>query len=393
MFFAPFSALVTKCAARCRLPMPGPVALVPAGKGLLTLLFFVLLAAIPPSANAQEQPAQFEDLVARAAAAREQGNLPLAIDLYGQAEQLKPDWPEGWFYLGLLQYLSDRYAPAIDAFNHALALQPNSAAVMALRGICEFETGAYDDALRDLDQAVKGGAANEPHNEPIIRTHYAELLAHAGRFQLALIQYRTLASKQVDDPDLRLGVGLAGMQSTTLPEDVAHGDRELYTAVGNAGYAFLSDDSQTADTLFSKLFEQYPTTPGLHFFYGTLLSMRGAELAIPQFQGEVAIAPSNVQAHALLAFWLMFAGRFAEARPEAELAVAAAPNLEVARITFARSLAETGEVERAAELLNQVLKNDPDNLEAHLGLAVVYARSGRREDAYHERMVCLGLEK
>ena len=373
--------------------MPGPVVIFPAGKGLLVLLFLVLLLAFPPNADAQEQPAQFEDLVTRAAAAREQGNLPLAIDLYGQAEQLKPDWPEGWFYLGLLQYLSDRYAPAIEAFNHVLALQPNSPAVTALRGICEFETAAYDDALRDLDEAVRKGAANEPHNEPIIRIHYAELLAHAGRFQPALIQYRILASKHLDDPDLRLGAGLAGMQSTTLPEDVPPGDRELYTAVGSAGYAFLSDDSQTADTLFSKLFEQYPTTPGLHFFYGTLLSMRGAELAIPQFQSEVAIAPNNVQAHALLAFWLMFAGRFAEARPEAELAIAAAPNMEVARITLDRSLAETGDLQRATELLNQVLKNDPDNLEAHLGLAVVYARSGRREDAYHERMVCLGLEK
>jgi len=362
-------------------------------KSLGILLLFALLPVIPTSTVAQEQPAKFEDLADRAAAAREQENLPLAIELYGQAEQLKPDWPEGWFYLGLLQYLSDRFPPAIDAFNHLLALQPNSPAVMALRGICEFETAAYDDALRDLDQAVKGGAANEPHNEPIIRIHYAELLAHAGRFQPALIQYRTLASKQVDDPDMRLGVGLAGMQSTTLPEDVSSEDRELYTAVGNAGCAFLSDDSQTADTLFSKLFAQYPTTPELHFFYGTLLSMRGAELAIPQFQSEVAIAPNNVQAHALLAFWLMFAGRFAEARPEAELAVAAAPNMEVARVTLARSLAETGDVERAAELLNQVIKNDPDNLEAHLGLAAVYARSGRREDAYHERMVCLGLEK
>jgi tetratricopeptide (TPR) repeat protein len=264
---------------------------------------------------------------------------------------------------------------------------------MALRGICEFETAAYDDALRDLDQAVNGGAANEPHNEPIIRIHYAELLAHAGRYQPALIQYRLLASKHIDDPDILLGVGLAGMHNSTFPKDVPAEGRELFMAAGSAGYAFLSDDSQTADTLFSNLFAQHPTTPGLHFFYGTLLSMRGAELAIPQFQSEVAIAPNNVQAHALLAFWLMFAGRFAEARPEAELAVAAAPNMEVARITLARSLAETGDLPRAAEMLNQVLKNDPDNLEAHMGLAVVYARSGRREDAYHERMVCLGLEK
>jgi Flp pilus assembly protein TadD len=264
---------------------------------------------------------------------------------------------------------------------------------MALRGLCEFETGAYDDALRDMDEAVKKGAANEPDNEQIVRFHYAQLLAHARRYQDALVQYRTLASKHTDDPDVLLGLGLAGMRNPTLPKDIPAEGQELFRAAGSAAYAFFSDDSQMADTQFNRLFTQYPTTPNLHFFYGSLLAMRGTELAIPQFQSEVAIAPSNVSAHALLAYWLMFAGRFAEARQEAELTLAAAPDLELVRITLGRSLAETGDFQRAAELLNQALKNDPGNLEAHLAMAVVYARTGRREDSYRERMVCLGLEK
>jgi Flp pilus assembly protein TadD len=89
----------------------------------------------------------------------------------------------------------------------------------------------------------------------------------------------------------------------------------------------------------------------------------------------------------------MFAGRFAESRPEAELALAGAPDMEMAQIALGRALAETGDPDRAAEVLNQVLKRDPNDLEAHMGLAVMYARTGRREEAYRERMVCLGLEK
>ena len=64
--------------------------------------------------------------------------------------------------------------------------------------------------------------------------------------------------------------------------------------------------------------------------------------------------------------------------------------MELAQIALGRSLAETGEEKRAAELLNQVLKKDPESLEAHMGLAAMYARSGKREDAYRERMFCLG---
>lgn len=375
------------------MPMPGPVIPASMGKALLILLLLVVLPEIPAHAIAQEHSTQFEDVAARAAAARDQGNLPLAIELYGQAEQLKPDWIEGWFYLGLLQYSSDKFPQGIEAFNHLLQLQPNAPPALALRGLCEFETGAYDDALRDLDQAVQQGAANEPRNEQIIRYHLAQLLARVGRFQDALLQYQFFASKHIDDQDLLLGVGLAGMRNTTLPKDVPADSREIFIAAGRAGYAFLSGDSRQADELFNQLFARYPTAPNLHFFYGALLFMHGPDLAIPQFQSEVAIAPSNPAAHAILAYSLMFAGRFAEARPEAELAMAGAPDMEMAQIALGRSLAETGDPDRAAEVLNQVLKRDPDDLEAHMGLAVMYARTGRREEAYRERMVCLGLAK
>jgi len=111
--------------------------------------------------DAQQAAPSFDDLAARAATARDGGNLPLAIDLYGQAERVKPDWAEGWFYLGLLQYSANAYPAAIDAFNHLLVLQPGAPPALALRGLCEFETGAYDDALRDLDDAVAKGAANQ----------------------------------------------------------------------------------------------------------------------------------------------------------------------------------------------------------------------------------------
>ena len=107
---------------------------------------------------AQTTPAQFDDLAARAAAARDQQDLPLAVQLYTQAEQLKPDWQEGWWYLGVLQYSANQYSGAIDAFTHLLQLVPTAVPAMALRGLCEFETGAYDDSLRDLEQAVAHGA-------------------------------------------------------------------------------------------------------------------------------------------------------------------------------------------------------------------------------------------
>ena len=287
-----------------------------AARGLLLLVLIPTHAVARASTIAQENTvppqsaAPFDDLASRAAAARDQQNLPLAIQLYAQAEQLKPDWQEGWWYLGILQYSSNQYSGAIDAFNHLLQLAPTAVPAIALRGLCEFETAAYGDALRDLQQAVAHGALNEPRNEQIIRYHLALLLAHAGHFQEALDQYRYFAEHQADAPDLKVGIALAGMRVDSFPKDLAPQDRGLYEEAGNAGYVFLSGDNEQANDLFTKLFAKYPSTPNLHYFYGFLLFPHDSSLAIDQFHSELAINPTNETDNALLALTLVIADRW-----------------------------------------------------------------------------------
>jgi tetratricopeptide (TPR) repeat protein len=356
-------------------------------------LLIVAAALLVSSASGQNTPAQFDDLAAQAAQAREQQNLPLALELYRKAEELKPEWAEGWWYIGLLNYSSRQYAPAIDAFNHLLQVEPRAVPALALRGLCEFETGANDGSLRDLEQAVAHGAANDPNHEQLIRSHLGLLLAAQGRFLDAIGQYKFLAMKHVDPSGLPLLIGMAGMRVRSMPGDLNAQDRELYEAAGKAGYAFLADDTERADALFRELFVRYPTTPNIHCFYGLLLFPHDRESAVEQFQQEVVIAPSNELATALLAFTLMYVGRYSEALPVAERAFTASPNMEMAELALGRSLIETGDDKRGIELLNQVLQHNPKSLEAHVGLAAAYSREGRREDAYRERMVCLGLGK
>jgi tetratricopeptide (TPR) repeat protein len=362
-------------------------------KAILIILVIVEFASCAGPGRAQQPDPQFESLAARATEARNQQNIPLAIQLYGDALKAKPDWPEGWFYLGQLQYSSNGFPAAIDALNHFLQLQPGVGPAIALRGLSEFETGAYEDALRDLGQGINKGAGDQPGNEAILRFHFAELLGHAGRFEDALAQYTFFAAHHLKDPQLSLGIGLAGMRIQDLPQNVPAEKRPFFEAVGDAGYAYLSDDTDGADRQFNDLIARYPATPNLSFFYGSLLYKDSPELAIEQFRAEVEHVPTNIYAHGVLAFTLTIAGRFAEAKPEAEIALAAAPDLEMAQIALGRALADTGDVQRTTELLNKVLQKDPQNLEAHMGLADVYSRAGRREDAYRERMVCLSLAK
>lgn len=359
-----------------------------AARGLVFLTLILALDQI----LAQSAPS-FDDLAAKAAVARDQQNLPLAIQLYSQAEQLKPDWQEGWWYLGVLQYSSNQYAGAIDAFSHLLQLAPTAVPAMALRGLCEFETGAYDDSLHDLEEAVAHGALNEPRNEQIIRYHLALLLIHASRFQDALQQLQFFAEKRLDAPDLKIALALAGMRLPTFPKDVPSQDHALLEEAGNAGLVFLSGDNEQADDLFTRLFVKNPSAPNLHYFYGFLLFPHDPALAIDQFRNELAVNPANETANDMLALTLVIAGRYPEALAPAQRAYEAAPDLEIAKLALGRALAETGDMKRGAELLNQVIKHDPKNLEAHLGLVSIYSRSGNRKEAAREREVCRELAK
>ncbi len=362
----------------------------PVARALLPLVLFVTLSGELAASRAQESSPQFNDLAARAAAARDRGNLPVAIQLYKQAEEVNPNWQEGWWYLGVLQYSSNQYAGAIDAFTRLLQLVPTAVPAMALRGLCEFETAAYDDSLRDLEHAVAHGAANEPHNEQIIRYHLALLLTRAGRFPDALLQYKILATLHAEAPDLMAAIGLAGMRTASLPQEIVVSDHEFYESAGNAGYVFLSGDDEQADSLFARLFEKYPQKPGLHFFYGYLLYPHDPEMAGEQFRQELAIKPDS-ETYALMALTMIFEGRFAEALKPAQAALAAEPDLEIAQVALGRALAETGDRDRGAEILKKVAERDPGDLEAHLGLASIYSQSGNREEEARERKICRDL--
>ena len=352
-----------------------------------------LLSCGVPATVAQQAGPSFDQLAAQAAAARDQQNLPLAIQLYTQAAQLKPDWAEGWWYLTLLQYTSNQFPGTIDAANHLLALVPHAVPAMALRGLAEFEVADYQSSLRDLDTAVQHGGASDPHNEQVIRYHLALALARASRFQDALDQYKVFAEKGLSDPEMLAGLGLAGMRITSFPSEIADKDKALYQAAGGAGYAFLAGKSDQADTLFQQLFAQFPNAARLHLFYGVLLFSHDPALAANQFRDEVALAPGDESVRALLAYALVIAGRYPEALPEAQRAYATAPDMEMVQLALGRSLGETGDIDGGVQMLQKVLKTDPDNLEAHIGLAALFARAGKREDAYRERMVCLKLAK
>jgi tetratricopeptide (TPR) repeat protein len=356
---------------------------------LAGLILFLFLLPVCGQAN----PAGFDEIAQKAAAARERDDAPQAIELYSQALQLKPGWSDGWWFLGSLEYEAEAYSAGRDALTHYLDLVPDAGPAWALRGLCEFETGDYTKSLTDIQHGLSLGAGKEAGAEKILRYHEALLLTRRGNFEGALQRYRPLTRGKIPNPELLVGIGLAGLRTPLLPGDLSAEQRDLYMAAGNAAFLFMSGDEKAAQAEFEKLFQRFPTAENVHYLYGSLLSPSDPDQALTQFKRELEISPSNVAAQLMVAWDSLTRNDSATALAYAKKVVAEEPTLPIARLVLGRALVETGDVTGGTELLEKELQLEPDSLEIHFALARAYSKSGRKEDARRERLLCLRIEK
>lgn len=360
--------------------------------GLILILLSCSLT-LPGPSTAQVAAADFSDIVAKASAARDAHDLPKAIDLYQQALKLNPRWPDGWWYLGSMEYGNGGYAASRDALSHYLELTPNAPAALAMRGLCEFETADYAQSLKDVQHALAVGAANQPRNEEILRYHESLLLTRTGNFEDALRSYGFFAHDPNPNPELLLAIGMAGLRVPLLPRELKADQDEIYISAGKAAFDFMKGDKDAARAEFQHFFEQFPTAANAHYLYGYLLYPTDVDAGSAEFKRELKVAPTNATAEAMLAWILFLQNRPSEALPYAEHAAAHDPELPSGQLVLGRALTETGDAKAGLEHLTRALARQPDNLEIHLALARAYSETGRREDARRERLLCLEMTK
>ncbi|HEX4067604.1 MAG TPA: tetratricopeptide repeat protein [Acidobacteriaceae bacterium] len=344
-----------------------------------------------PTPAQSSADSSFAQLSADADAARKAGNITRAADLYTQAVSLNPSWPDGWWYLGQMNYSVNNYKAAIDAFSRYLTLVPNAAPATALRGLCEFELADYPSSLRDVQRALALGAADDSRNTQILRYHQGLLLTKLGRYEQALDSYRWFARQHFSSQDLMVAIGLAALRLPLLPQEADAAQTATSADAGNAVFLLLSGDNSAAAQAFAAFFERYPAAPNVHYTWGYLLYPTDPDAAISRFQQELSADPANAIDRSMLAWALLMDNSPAEALPEAKKAAEEAPTLPMAQLSLGRALLETGDAKSATQVLEKALPLDPQNLEIHLALARAYSETGREQDARRERLACLAM--
>lgn len=320
----------------------------------------------------------FQTVAAAASAAREGGRTDEAIRDYSRAVALRPDWAEGWWYLGTMQYDQDHYADAIPSLKKLVEFSPDLGSGWAFLGLSEFETQHYTDALAHLRQAQALGVTDDPELARVSNYHLALLLNQAGEFDQATALLLQIAGGDQPPPQINTALGIALLRIPLLPDQIDPSQDALIQASGGA--AAVSGDIPRYLEGLEGLIREHPQAPYLHYRYGLALASAGkTDEALAAQRQEAAISPESALPRIRIATLEIVLHRFPDALHSAQEAVALAPDSFAAHNVLAKALDASGKAQQAAAEGRKAVGLLPEKPEIDQKVVSKYAIASARE--------------
>jgi tetratricopeptide (TPR) repeat protein len=348
-------------------------------KFFLPILFLILAF----TASAQTP----QELVQDAQQKQRAGDLDGAVTGYRQFLALHPEATPIHSNLGAALAGLGRFEEAIAEYQIALKQSPSLVEARLNLALCYYKMGRLQDAASELDKV---------HREKPDNVQAALLLADCymrlGREQDVI---RTLEPEQVKHPD---DLAIAYLLGTALIRDkrVAEGqvlvDRILRNGDSAEAHLMLGtskmgvSDYAGARDEFAKAVALNPNLPEVHVLYARALMFTGdSDLSEKEFMAELRGDPYNFDANLQLGALAKQQQNFSQARKYFKRAEETRPGDPGVRYQLALLQIEDGGLDKAREMLEQLLRESPQFLEAHVSLAQVYYRLKRPEDGKRER--------
>jgi tetratricopeptide (TPR) repeat protein len=355
---------------------------------LLSLSLAGFLWLFPDSASPQTKypSAKFAALSKQAEEARDSDRLEEATALYTKALALQPRWVEGWWSLGTIEYDRDHYAKAALDFEKVIALDSSNGTAHAMLGLCQFELGKDEPALKNLLAAERLGVTKDERLRNVALYHMGILQLRAKKFGDAKETLGHLAVDRVRTKELTVGLGLAALLLTPReapPEGTPGAD--VVERAGEAEVLLDSNEFDQAKQKYAQLTSEFPDYPNLHFAFGRLLlETHDTDQAIAEFQRELQRDPKNVNSMLEIAAVL----RMTDPRGALNYAIDAAklaPQLPFAHYLLGLLRFDTGDPAAAVPELEIAQKAFPQEAEVYFSLGNAYGRVGRKADAAKAR--------
>jgi Tfp pilus assembly protein PilF len=354
----------------------------------LLVAALLVLVPLPTSAQNAGDDEEADKLLGMALQLHKAGDLFGAARYYEIALEMSPDRPDIRSNLGAAYVGLGRFDSAIEQYTQALAVREDPAIRLNL-ALALYKAGRGDESIPELEQVVRADPAN--HQAVLL---LADTLLTAERYEDVI----TVLAPHEDAFEGNLAyayiLGMALLRSGDERRAQAYIDhifKDGESAEGRLlmGMALMSrQDFPAAVKELVRAVELNPELPTVHLAYGrALLATGDRERAWRAFRRAAEQAPDSFDANLALGNVLRLEQRYDEALVYLRRASNVRPNDIGLRHALAASYLGAGDAEQALELLEPLVQDAPDFVDAHVLLGTTYYRLRRREDGDRQREI------
>jgi tetratricopeptide (TPR) repeat protein len=239
--------------------------------------------------------------------------------------------------LGTTLQEAGRLDEAVDAFQHALALEPDYAPAHNSLGSVLRQQGHHDEAIAQLEAALRLQPAFDD-----ARFNLGNARADRGDWAGAIAEYEALVRRRPDAVDVQSNLGIALASANRAGEAVEHFRAAATLAPQDAkahynlGHALLMrGDSNEAVEHLARALQIDPGDATAHDELGSAyLARQDFANAEREFRESVRLTPQAADVHNNLGIALASVGRFDEATREFEIALRIDSRFDQARVNL-----------------------------------------------------------
>jgi tetratricopeptide (TPR) repeat protein len=366
-----------------------------------------------PSGSSTRQSAKVESRFAEAEALIQQGLFDQAKEKLQEQLKLSPS-VEGYNLLGIVYSNEKDYAGALDSFQHALAIDPESAKTHNNLGNLYVADGKLDLAEKEFKQVLALSPANRdanynlglllmakgspaaaiPHFQRIhpanLETRFNLVRAYlqGGRTAEGLKLAKELSAGEKADVQLHftLGVLLASekqYKAAQLELEKANVlQPETFEILYNLGQTYLrAGDYSKAELVLNRALKLKPESPETLYLIAQVFSEQARPVdALDLLVRARKLAPENTDIIFLMARVSMTQNYFEDAIPLLESGLKLAPQRADLRAALGESYFMSGKAEKAIDEFKKLIEMDP-SARSYAFMGLSYRHLGRFDEA------------
>jgi tetratricopeptide (TPR) repeat protein len=356
---------------------------------LIRVLLFALLPAAPLLAQSPPDAATFDRTFSRALEMQKAGDYVGAIETYKAALTIDPKRVDARSNLGAAYVHLGQFEDAIAEYRTALAIDASNATVRMNLALAYYKSARPNEAVEPLKAVI--AAAPETKNAYLI---LADCYLQTGRPQEAVALLKPRDAMFEGDLGFAYVLGTALLQTNDERAGQVYID-QIFKAGDSAeahllmGIAYLNHfDYVSAKPQLERALQLNSTLPTANSAHGrALLGLGDQPAAERAFRQELSVNINDFEANLMLGSMRRANQDFDDALVYLNRALAIHPGDLSARKLVASTKLQTGAVEEAAKMLEAIVKDSPNSVDAHVQLATAYNRLRRKEDAAREREI------